>query len=715
MKILAFHNFANHDSGAAVLRDDGQRLDYVSISDERLSRVKYSYFFPVRAIDYCLGHFGITSLRDFDLVVSDYAFSRRLLNTNPLYRKLEADYIKTKLDIDYSRLLYVDHHAAHAASAFYPSGFDEAAILVVDGLGSEGNTNSLFVGSLRDGLTCVEKGYGTGIGLIYTLFTTEVLSFGTGEEGKTMGLAAMGRQYRQNGSIVDFRSRYAGVVTDYSALAWRSPSDGLRQPLPRCPDPRAVTSEYYARIASEVQDECERVMLNLAHYAYRKTGRRKLCIAGGVGLNCVANERIVNEGPFDEVFIQPAASDTGIPLGLALYAYHDVRKGQRRMRFRTAFTGRCYPVSRTEALLDRFAVPHRHATLAEVAGAIAARQIVGWHVEGSELGPRALGHRSILADPRHPDMKDMLNAKVKHRELFRPFAPAVLEEKADEYFIMKTPSPFMLLAPMVRPEQRERIPAIVHVDGSARVQTVNAADNPAFHGLIVELEKLTGIPVILNTSFNDNGEPIVETPLDALICFLRTRIDLLYIDGVLVEKSAIADATGLLARLLAFRSRRLRRAYLAAVRRLCPGYSAAGMKAFLKEYHPMHRYFAKVRTAVKLQDDLGSWDKVIYTDRYHLELMQQLMPEEYARARERIRIVEDDYDTAATLEDDALVVLFNTALYLRGRKVRNFYADLSMAILKPLVDEPLAGGDPRISNEYRSSRDWEDFYRRVLR
>lgn len=711
MKILAFHNYASHDAGAAVLSDEHGTVRVATISEERLSRVKNSYFFPVRAIDTCMAEMGVESLAEFDVIATDYSFKRRLLNTNLRYRKLEADYIKTKLAIDFGKVLYVDHHAAHAASAFYASSYDAAAVLVVDGVGSEGNTNSLYVGNRSRGLQLVEKSYGTGIGLAYTAVTRDVLGFGLGEEGKTMGLAAIGQQFMADGPVLNLRPRYDGLVTDFGSFIWRSPSAALRHPLPRCEDDAARTSSYYSRIAWELQQETERCLLHLARYAFEKTGQRLLCLAGGVALNCVANERLFVESSFDDVFIQPAASDTGLPLGLALWAYYERHKGTGVYSFSTAFTGKRYGASPAKALLDEFNVPHAIADAATVAGLIAAKNIVGWFVEGSELGPRALGHRSILADPRSAAMKDTLNAKVKHREMFRPFAPSVLEERAADYFAMRGKSPFMLRAPNVRPEAVDRIPAVVHVDRSARVHTVNRRDNPLFYDLLAEFERLTGVPVVINTSFNDSGEPIVETPMDALICFLRTQMDYLFMDGVLIDRAAIQD-DALLPRLLEHRSRALKAQYGAAIARLCRGYAIGELRAFLKAYAPMHRYYSSLHTLVALQDVLSSWGpEPVFTDAYHDDLIRRFLPEEHARVADQIVMVDDAYAVLPRLTDGSLVILFNTSLWLDGRPLRNFYAERWMTRLAPVMNHAGAESDLELSNEYRSSNDWDGLYR----
>ena len=716
MKILAFHNYANHDSGAAVITDERGKLEYVTISEERLSRVKYSYFFPLRAIDYCMEQFGIKKLRDFDIVISDYSFRRQFLNTNYRYRKLETDYLKTVLDLDYKKVIYGDHHDAHAASAFYPSGFDDAAVLIVDGLGSEGNTCSLYTASKSGGLKLLDRSYGMGIGLVYTLVTQDILNFGTGEEGKTMGLSALGAQARHK-RVLDFRSRYKGLDADYSSFIWRNPSGAFKMHYPRCKDPKKdVTNDYYARVAYDVQEETEKYMLHLARYAFEKTGKKKLCIAGGVALNCVANDRIVNEGPFEEVFVQPASSDTGIPLGLALWAYKDREKQKHDISFVNAFTGKNYNTKKSEALLKKYNIPYHKSSAAEVAKLISQKNIVGWHIENSEFGPRALGHRSILADARYPDMKDILNAKVKHREMFRPFAPSILEEKANDYFVMKAKSPFMLLAPMVRKDKLDKVPSIVHVDGSARVQTAGNDDNPKYYELITEFEKITGVPLVLNTSFNDNGEPVVETPLDSLICFLRTKMDYLYIDGLLVQKSKVKGVAASLKKLIAIRAKMLKDGYRSALKRLAPRYSSNEMKAFLKAYYPMHQYYARIHPVLKLQEALNTFTGgKIVTDAHHYEVIKTALPEEFARSKNDIVVVEDEFKSLSKIADGSLVILFNASLYLpNGKKVINFYEDLSMPLVHPPFEE-VKGGDLELSNEYRGSKDWDGFYNEVLK
>ena len=585
---------------------------------------------------------------------------------------------------------------------------------MVDGVGSEGNTNSLYVGSRSQGLQLVARACGLGIGLVYTIVTRSVLGFGTGEEGKTMGLAAIGERYRSDGRVLE--SQPALRRLDHRLWLVHLAESVRRPPLSDSPLFRPQRADDFLLLENRLGASARDRALHAAPREIRVREDRK-----AAAVSCrrrraqLRGERASSQRVAIRRRLHPAsvighraaarARTVGLPRA---------REGPAPIHFTTAFTGKGYERTETEALLDRFEIPYQQADVKTVARLLADGHIVGWLIGGSELGPRALGHRSILADPRAATMKDTLNAKVKHREMFRPFAPSVIEERADDYFVMRGPSPFMLLAPMVRPEAVQRIPAVVHVDGSARVHTVNARDNPCFYDLLVEFENLTGVAVLINTSFNDNGEPIVETPLDALICFLRTAMDYLFIDGVLIDRSQIRDG-GLLARLVKDRAQALRAGYRAAIERLCKGYSIGGLRAFLKAYHPMHRYYSSLHTLVKLQEALGSWGAgPIFTDAYHHDIIQRFLPEEHARLADRFVIVEDTHATLDRLTDGSLVILFNVSLWLADRRLVNFYEERWMPVLKPLVDWNVADGDFESSNEYRSSKDWDAFYAELL-
>ena len=307
---------------------------------------------------------------------------------------------------------------------------------------------------------------------------------------------------------------------------------------------------HWEDLAWRVQDDTENVLLARARWLRETTGASNLCIAGGVALNCVANGRVAREAGFENVWIQPAAGDDGIAIGCAYYGYLEILKQRRSFVMDHSYVGKVYPERDIEKATQKFLVRIQTTAVRsddicrDTAKLLAEQSVIGWFQGGSEFGPRALGNRSLLADPRKPEMKDILNSRVKHRQPFRPFAPIVLAERVREIFEGEEDSPFMLIAKSVRPEWRDRIPAIVHVDGTARVQTVREETNPMLYRLLKEFEALTGVPVLINTSFNVKGEPIVETPRDAMICFLTTGIDNLVLHDTLVSKNALHRVVG---------------------------------------------------------------------------------------------------------------------------------------------------------------------------
>lgn len=581
MKILGLQNWASHDPAAAILSDEGAGADitFVTATEERLLRCKNSYQFPMHALVDCMDRLGIESLRELDYLVTDYAKLPRWINSGPNYRRLLHDYVKLKLDFPEDRIIILRHHDAHAATAYYPSGYNDAAILVVDGVGSENETTSLYRGS-GTRIEFIERSTHFGPGVLYDVVTALLGFVGNNncaQPGKTMGLAPYGST--APGPILNLATEYDGLRIDYSQFMSRLPFYRLKQQLIPCLSRAEVTGEYYARIAYEVQEEFERAWLHLAKYALDRTGSRNLVISGGTGLNCVANGILVERLAPEGFYVYPACSDEGIGLGAALYAYYNMLPVSKPKTFVMdgAYTGRVFEQSRIRTLLERLGLPFEACTPADVAERIAAGRIVGWFIGGSESGPRALGHRSILADPRDPGMKDQINSRVKHREWFRPFAPSVLEEHAAEFFDLDRPSPHMLLARPVREEKKALIPAVVHVDGTSRIQTVSREGGNVFYDLIEAFRLLTGIPMVLNTSFNDNNEPIVETPEDAVMTFLSTEMDALYLEGLLIDKVRISerDVAEVVPKLRAERLERQHERFHDFVRRCCRGWNAA--------------------------------------------------------------------------------------------------------------------------------------------
>ena len=617
--ILGIQSFANQDSGACLLRfsDDGSILDYVAISEERLIRKKYPYTFPVHSIGYCMDHYGLDDLSEVELLITDYIRVKRWFNSGPTYNTSEFDYLKMKLDFDPRRIVTISHHMAHAASVFYSSGFDEAAVLIVDGNGSDLQTTS-FLEADNGKIRYLDTYKAHGIGAVYNVVTGWILGLGTGGEGKTMGLAPYGADHPP---VLDFGGVLDGIKNNYAAFLRRQPySDVLNQMDPKnrlCPlkvDFRKadggpeVLEPYFSRVAFDVQKETERALVHLGRELEARTDSKNICVAGGVALNSVANKIMFDATDFENIFVFPACSDSGIPFGLAVWGYYNARElgdiARAPLPFSNAYTGIEYSGAHIEGVLKRFDIPNSQTAPAEVAQLIADGNIVAWFQGGSEYGPRALGHRSILADSRRAEMRDIVNHRVKHREAYRPFAPAVLAENCAEYFDIDGESPYMLLVADVK--KPDVIPAITHVDGTARVQTVTREDNGVFYELIHAFNEITGIPVILNTSFNDAGEPIVETPEDALISFLRTDMDYIVLGDYLVravdcDKAAIAE------RMAAERDARIAendRAYRA---RFFPGYDAGECDSFIRESNKMAEWHTLYRSKYELEKQVQAW------------------------------------------------------------------------------------------------------------
>ncbi|MFA5139144.1 MAG: carbamoyltransferase [Elusimicrobiota bacterium] len=553
-------SYMYHDSSACLV-SDGEAV--AAAAEERFIRMKHSVDFPIRAIRYCLSE-GRLSAGDLDAVVfyeKPYLKFERILKSHLMtfprsyasFRRFLPMWLNYKLCVPQiirkqtgytGRVFFTDHHYAHAASAFLPSPFERAMILTMDGTG-EWSTLAMGLGEGTRVRLDKDIRFPHSLGLLYSAVTAHLGFKVNGGEGTVMGLAAYGkprfrRQFeevlrvRDDGSFrlnLDcFSFHYDLVMTNprFSALF--------------CP-PRTPGSEIrpeHEDLAASLQAAVEDVVLRLVRHAHRIYGLDALCLAGGVALNCVANGLILERTPIKRIFIQPAAGDDGGSLGAALYLYTQLLGGTERKPMRTASLGPSYGADEIEAALRERGLRYERlpedALLTRTAQLLSEGRIVGWFQGRMEFGPRALGNRSILADPRDPRMKDTLNARVKHREPFRPFAPAVCEESAQDYFVARHESPFMLLSVPVREEKRSVLPGVTHVDGSARLQTVGKAQDPLFFGLLKAFERRTGVPVLLNTSFNVRGEPIVCTPRDACACFLRTEMDALAIGPFLARK-----------------------------------------------------------------------------------------------------------------------------------------------------------------------------------
>jgi len=561
MKILGISCFY-HDAAACLL-DNGRVV--AAVQEERFTRKKHDWGFPHQAIRYCLAEGGV-KVEDldavgfydkpfvkFDRIIQTYiaTWPRGLLSflkAIPLWlrQKIWTSHLIEK-ELRYSGDIYFgEHHLSHAASTFYASGFDDAAILTVDGVG-EWATTSIGHGKGQDIEMLKEIHFPHSLGLLYSTFTYFLGFKVNSGEYKVMGLAPYGKPRFYDvilEKLIDLRPDGSFKLNQ----KYFSYTYGLRMAGRKFGKlfgrqrriPEKALEQVHFDIAASIQKVCDESMLRMARHAHHLTGSSRLCLAGGVALNCVSNSRILREGPFQEVFIQPAAGDAGGAYGIASFISHALLREPRSSRWEHAFVGPGFTQEQVREVLDREGAVYEEfqdeELLETVAQKISEGRVVGWVQGRLEFGPRALGHRSILADARDPKMKDKVNLKIKFRETFRPFAPTVLEERSSKYFQLGQKSPFMLLVAPVQENERV-VPSVTHVDGSARIQTINRGQDRLYHGLIREFEKKTGVPVIINTSFNVRGEPIVCSPEEAWRCFMRTRMDDLVIGPFVLDKS----------------------------------------------------------------------------------------------------------------------------------------------------------------------------------
>lgn len=574
-----------HDSAACLVRDG----DIVAAAqEERFSRKKHDPRFPQRAIAYCLEEGGVPiegvncvvfydkPLIKFERLLKTYIGTapkgiRSFFDQMPFWLKEKLFTRNAIRRLGYKgQILFASHHQSHAAAAFFPSPFEEAAILTLDGVGEwatstygmgRGNTLSLFK----------QINFPHSLGLLYSAFTYFTGFKVNSGEYKLMGLAPYGEPkyvdlIRQ--TLIDIKEdgSYRLNLDYFDYCAGQRMTNARFAKLfggpPRKPESPVTQREM--DMARSVQAVTEEVILRMARTVHRETGARYLALAGGVALNCVANGRVLREGPFEDIWIQPSASDAGSALGCALFAWHQLlgnpRKADAR-RQKATYLGPAFGDDAIKSFLDGKGAAYESyndTDLCEhVAGLLADEKVVGWFQGRMEFGPRALGARSILGDARSRGMQSTLNLKIKFRESFRPFAPAVLAERVSDWFELDRPSPYMLLVANVRPEHltplgtedraargfdklkvaRSSVPAITHVDNSARIQTVAAEDHPLFYELIKRFEARTGCPVIINTSFNVRGEPIVCTPEEAYTCFMRTNMDYLVMGPFVLDKA----------------------------------------------------------------------------------------------------------------------------------------------------------------------------------
>ncbi|KPK41677.1 MAG: hypothetical protein AMJ78_04840 [Omnitrophica WOR_2 bacterium SM23_29] len=576
-----------HDSAAALVRD-GEII--AAAQEERFTRKKHDYNFPRNSIEYCLKEAGITidevdyiafydkPLIKFERLLESYlAYAPSgigsFLKAIPIWLKQKLWMREVfKKELNYKGgVLFTEHHESHAASAFYPSPFEEAAFLTIDGVG-EWTTASFGTGKGNDLKILYEIKFPHSVGMLYSAFTYYTGFKVNSSEYKVMGLAPYGEpkyvdailneliDLKEDGSF-KLDMKYFNYCVGLTMTNGRF--DKLFGGPPRKPETKISQREM--DLARSVQVVTEEIMLRMVRHIHKLTGQKRLCLAGGVALNCVGNGRILREGPFEEIWIQPAASDAGGALGAALVVWHRylgkdrIVEGRKDLQ-KASLLGPSYSDEDIEVVLKNHIAVYRrlekNELLDRVSELILDGKVVGWFQGRMEFGPRALGARSILGDPRSPTMQSVMNLKIKFRESFRPFAPTVLRERVSDYFEIDYDSPYMLLVAPVREDKRikekegednlfgieklkhlrSEIPAVTHVDYSARIQTVAKDENPIFYELIDKFYKKSGCPLVVNTSFNVRGEPIVCRPEEAYTCFMRTEMDYLVMGNYLLDK-----------------------------------------------------------------------------------------------------------------------------------------------------------------------------------
>ncbi len=586
-----------HDSAAALVVD-GEII--AAAQEERFTRIKHDPAFPVNAIEYCLKEAGLKPedidyvgfyekpFLKFERLLENYlAYApigfRSFLKAIPIWLKKKIHLpreMRAGLNHAYKKkFIFTDHHESHAASAFFPSPFEEAAILTIDGVG-EWTTTSYGTGSGNRVNLSHELHYPHSLGLLYSAFTYYCGFKVNSGEYKLMGLAPYGEpKYKKliMENLIDIKDdgsfRMDMSYFNYcQGLTMTSKKfDALFGAPPRKPE--SPLSQREMDIAASVQEVTEEVILKMANHLHSETGMKNLCLAGGVALNCVANGRLLREGPFEEVWIQPAAGDAGGALGVALFTWYQLLENERDPKDKSmqgaSYLGPGFTGTEIQSYLDSVDATYQSfgndEDLCEfVADQLSKEKVVGWMKGRMEFGPRALGARSILGDARSPEMQSIMNLKIKFRESFRPFAPSILKERVGEYFDMRPEeeSPYMLLVADVQKEKRTNqteeqkslfgidklnvkrsvVPAITHVDYSARVQTVDSEKHGAYYKLIKKFEEKTGSPVLINTSFNVRGEPIVCSPEHAYRCFMATNMDVLVIDNYVLLKNQQTNA-----------------------------------------------------------------------------------------------------------------------------------------------------------------------------
>ena len=705
--VLGFMNYCSHDPAACLTKINVKNgtTEYIFVEEGFLSRRKKSYQFPIRSIKYCLDHFKI-GLDQVNRICLDFMDEKSFNRTSNNYRLLVGDYIRANLRISKDTKINFceSHHLAHAYTAFLPSPYNEAAVVVIDGLGSEQQTHSIFKAD-RKKIKLIASQHGNGIGELYSLVTRQ-LGFDSGEEGKTMGLAPYGFQYpEEDQNLPSLEGQKFEHYCDYSSILNRHPSPSLKIKLKKPIKKEDIYNPYFSRLAFNLQIECEKSVSYIIEKARELTGYKNVCFAGGVALNCVANE-IISERLNHNLFVQPASGDTGIPFGLALYGTH-LELGeisQIKIHKQHFFDSKKeyfvpyvldaenrindeinkFDKGSIQEILNRYSRKYRPE---EIAKLLSDQKVGCLYTKGIEIGPRALGHRSFIADARNSRMKDIMNKKVKHREPYRPFAPIIINDDFDDYFNGKANNlyRYMLGAVSCKEKCLNEAPAIVHFDKTSRVQTIDE-NNGLINNILKAYKKLTSVPILINTSFNDNNEPIVFSHQDALLCFLRTNADFLIIEDKIIYRNQIKEIPQLKKELTEKKKKWIEFYSKKAIQELTyisQSDKTITLSDFINLNLNLTNSYRNDLPIIKLIKFLTSIKKQkLFIDEYHLNLIKELskiFPSSNFLNNINFILVEDNISSLETVKNNDYVILYNLSIYLKENP-RNFYKPNSKII-----------------------------------
>lgn len=683
--VLGLLNTVSHDPSACLIsatynEKELTDVDYVHFEESMLTRRKKANLFPVLSINKCLEYFGI-SIDEIDCVATDYMENKSWFNSTPKNRKQFSDYIKFNLkDINSKVEIVCSHHMAHAFSAVWPTGFPTANVLVMDGSGSEYETGTIFNFDGKN-FTKISQQKGTGIGLLYTLITKK-LGFKTGEEGKTMGLAPFGIAKGKTKNNI-FEGIDGDYFTDYSNILNRFPSHSLKIDIRQRDEQESVMSDKWIELACNVQTELERTIIRTITRMSKDKLSPNLCYAGGLALNCSVNSKIYESGHFENIFIQPNCGDAGITLGLAIAGLQKIliekgidttnlwRLGPQKFKKYSEHTWTNHDIT---ILLEKLEIPYSLRCDDVLVEKILENNVIAYFEGGWEFGPRALGHRSFLASPMEAGMKDIMNKKIKHREPYRPFAPILLEEDFEKYFHGSSDScEFMLTANRTKDSAALDIPAVVHVDNTARVQVLKLGDGKISF-LLKKYKTKTGNSVLINTSFNDNNEPIVFSPTDAISCFLRTNADILVLEDVIILRENISDIPHLLQRVTFESKENVEEEYKNSFQKNFNfKISDEAPKAYISRKLLTSLYFRYAHSFEKLESLITAASKRItfFTDIYHSKILEnnKLLKQDAQLLFFKDDLTDLDSIKSAlvnTRHEEIIILLYNLSPHLKG-------------------------------------------------